>query len=502
MTLLTLLLTMAAQAASPTETVKPQVETPGGLTFLGFVQSRNTLSNVESGSPFLDGQVIGQLGGSNGTTTGSENTTEVTEFRATSFFTLAPTALSGKAELTAGFEVDYAFGDQSYMVGGNTGGGFGADQVNLQTRRLHATFRPTLGTGHDLAIVLGQQFLADSVYEPARARPDDLFRTGGGLRFFGSEAAGLSVFGKASNTWGERLRYRLGAYSLYEQGVSLDDDVTLFVSDVQLTPDYGFRLGAHAWHLRDRSGGNAGIGLGAGPSSALSELQGGPRLDFRQDETSPAPDLDADLFWFGVDGGFNHDLRHGPFAANAAVFMQVGGFYAQELPDDTGMGWLVDAESRYRLAEGAGSELRAEFLYTSSDNPDIEGYGGVLTGNSYGIAGANWATHGSMLLFPDIKAINRQISVVSDVSNGGEGLLAVCANAGYDFVPNRLGTTVGIATASDGTGNGLGTEINARFRYQPLPLLEVSAAGALVSGTDLPMNPWTVLLLLDWVVFE
>ena len=138
----------------------------------------------------------------------------------------------------------------------------------------------------------------------------------------------------------------------------------------------------------------------------------------------------------------------------------------------------------------------------ASTATDIEGYGGVLTGNSYGIAGANWATHGSMLLFPDIKAINRQISVVSDVSNGGEGLLAVCANAGYDFVPNRLGTTVGIATASDGTGNGLGTEINARLRYQPLPLLELSAAGARVSCTDLPMNPWTVLLMLDWVVFE
>ena len=182
--------------------------------------------------------------------------------------------------------------------------------------------------------------------------------------------------------------------------------------------------------------------------------------------------------------------------------MQVGGFYALELPDDTGVGWLVDAESRYRFAEGAGSELRAEVLYTSDDNPDIEGYGGVVTGNSYGIAGANWVTHGSMLLFPDAKAINRQISVVSDVSNAGEGLLAICANAGYDFVPNRFGATVGYATASDGIGRGLGTEVNARVRYQPLPLLEVSAASAMVLGADLPENPWAALLILDWVVFE
>ncbi len=501
MTMLILLLSIAAQAAPPIETVKPQVEVPDGLSFLGVVQSRYTRSNVESTSPFLDNQVVGKLGGLNGTTTGSKNTTKATEFRATGFFTLAPPAMDGKAELTAGFEIDYAFGDQAYMVGGNAGGGFGADQVNLQTRRLHATFRPTLGKGHEMAIVVGQQFLADGVYEPARARPDDLFRTGGGLRFFGSEAAGLSVFGKVANTWGERLRYRVGAFSLYEQEVSQDDDVTLYVSDVQIVPAYGFRLGAHAWHLRDRSGGSAGIGLGAGPSSALSELQGGPRLDFRLDETSVAPEVDADLFWFGVDGGYNHDLRHGPFAANAAAFMQVGGFYALELPDDTGVGWLLSAETRYRFAAGAGSELRTEVLYTSNDDSDIEGYGGVVTGNSYGIAGANWATHGSILLFPDAKAINRQISVVSDVSNGGQGLVAICTNAGYDFVPNRFGATVGFATATDGGGNPLGTEFNARLRYQPLPLLEVSAVSALVEGTDLPKNPWAALLMLDWVVF-
>ncbi len=501
-----LLLTSIALAAPPAETTtstaKPRTESPKALTFLGLVQSRGTISNVESGSPFFDGQVIGELGGLNGTKVSGEETTEGTEFRTTGFLTLAPTALGGQAELTAGFEIDYAFGDASYGLGGNSGGGIGADQVNLQTRRLYAAWRPRLGPKHHLAFVLGQQFVADGAYDPSRAHPDDLFRTGGGLRLFGTEAAGLTVYGRYADDWGERARYRVGAYSLYEQGMSARDDVTLFLSDVQIIPEYGFRLGGHVWHLRDRSGGGAGSALGAGPSSGLSEMLGGPRLDLRLDELAPAPEIDADFFWFAVDGGYNHRLDVAPYGVNGLAVLQAGGIYATDLPDDTSIGWLADIEGRYRIAAGDGSVLRAEVLYTSDDDPELSGYGGLLTGNSYGVAAANWGTHGSVLLFPDIQAINRQVSVIHDVSNGGDGLLAFSGNAGYDFVPNRFGATVGFAAANNGAGQLVGTEYNARLRYRPLPLFDLGATVATVTGTDNVVNPWTAYLSLQWAVFE
>jgi hypothetical protein len=77
---------------------------------------------------------------------------------------------------------------------------------------------------------------------------------------------------------------------------------------------------------------------------------------------------------------------------SGVVALQAGGFYAAELPDDTGIGWLYDVEARYRYAAGDGSVVRAELLWTSDDDPNIAGYGGVVTGNSYGLAGATWAT--------------------------------------------------------------------------------------------------------------
>ena len=156
---------------------------------------------------------------------------------------------------------------------------------------------------------------------------------------------------------------------------------------------------------------------------------------------------------------------------------------------------------RYRYAAGDGSELRGEALWASADDPGVIGYGGVITGNSYGIVGAVWPTHGALLLFPDSGAINRQVSVVYDVSNAGAGLTATSLQAGYDIVPNRFGATLGLATAQSGSGDSLGTEFNVRLRTRPQPLLDIAVAAAVVTGSQLSVDPWTAIVTLDWVVF-
>ncbi|MFT5685285.1 MAG: hypothetical protein ACI8RZ_006235, partial [Myxococcota bacterium] len=205
--------------ADAEEAVEPTLPTPGGLTFLGLYQARAATSNtITTGA--LDGQVIGALGGTNGTTVFVAGQTDLdgdgvadeglgnstwTEQRLNGFFTYAPPTLDGRASLTAGFEIDFLFGDGSYGVGGNAGGGFGADSVNLQTRRLHVSFAAT----DHLKVIAGLQFVADGVYDPTTSTMDDLIRAGGGLKFFGSEAAGVSVFGSH-----EAVRYRLGTYNL------------------------------------------------------------------------------------------------------------------------------------------------------------------------------------------------------------------------------------------------------------------------------------------------
>ena len=164
-----------AHAAEPTEVrvadVRPSLPDPGGLRFFALFQARGTANDLASTNPFLDGQVVGRLGGTNGIVVDPTTTALYTEQRASGFLTWAPPVLSGKASLTAAFEVDFAYGDQAYGNGGNVGGGFGADQVNLQTRRLHADFYPSTAH-HSVHVSVGLQFVADGVADPTASTPD------------------------------------------------------------------------------------------------------------------------------------------------------------------------------------------------------------------------------------------------------------------------------------------------------------------------------------------
>ena len=483
------------------ETAEPTPpDADDGFRFLGLVQARYNLTNIVPTSPYLDGQVVGVLGGTNGTEVSAEERSRFGEYRTVGFFNYAPPTFGGRGELTAAFEVDFSFGDQSYLVRGNTGGAFGGDQVNLQTRRLHSTFRPALGGGHSLDIVVGLQFLADGAYNPATATPDDLFRGGGGLKFFGSEAAGVSAYGGWGDSFQQRLRYRLGAYTLYEQGTAIEDDVTLVMVDAEIAPAYGLQLGLHGWLLRDNGDGGGSV-FGSGPSSALAELQGAARLDFRPSEGAEAPVVDADLIWLLADAGYNRALTTGPVGVTAFAAANLGKLYVEEQVDPDVRGFATGGELRVRYAPGAGSIARVEGLFTSPNGPEEDVYSGVITGNSYGIVGAVWATHGAVLLFPDVQGINRHVGVVYDVSNKGEGLVGTSGSVGYDIIPNKLTASAGYAWGSTPSGGSLGTEVNGRLIAHPWFLFDVGLVGARVAGSPLEEDPWAVYTYLSWVVF-
>ncbi len=514
------LLTLTARAGEPAESRWADSVQPGpapvgsGFSGVALFQNRYVLSNVVTTNPFLDGQVVGKLGGINSTTVNdggqdldgdgeidekSGNASYV-EQRLGLYFRYAPTIWSDKVALNTAFELDFLWGDQSGNVGGNTGGGFGADQVNIQTRRVNLAAKVLKHGHHEATLVSGLQFVSDGVYDPAKARPDELFRMGGGLRFWGSEAAGLSLYGRYKDDSGERLRYRLGGYTLSEQGVAIHDDTGLLMADVQVSPAYGIRLAGHAWALFDRSGGTGGA-FGVGPSSQLSELQGGPSLDLRTAAETPKPLMDADLRWFGADGGYNTALDKGPVGVGALYILNQGTLYAEDVDPVAVLGWLADAELRVRWASGAGSVLRAEVLATSRDGTGATQYTGVVTGNSYGVVGALWGSHGSMLMLPDPWAVNRQTPIVPDVSNAGVGLRAADLSAGWDPIPNKLTVQAGATWAQDGLGEGLGTELNGRVIGHPWFLANLGLGVATVKGSRFDADPWTVIASYDQVFF-
>lgn len=491
------------------------------VVFIGLFSLRGALNNIATTNPALDGQIVGTLGGLNGTgllqpdeDTGVVTPGRYVEQRVNAFVTWQPAILDGHAELGAAFEIDLGWGDQSYATGGNVGGGFGADVVNLQTQRLFAGFHWDVAPGHHHHLVVGQQLLSDTAYDPSTSAPDDLLRTGGRLMFFGSEAAGLQLFGTVRDAWGTRLRYRAGLFTLVEQGFALDDDVSLAVADATLNVGYASNVGLHAWGVFDQSGGSNRI-LGAGPTSQLAELQGGVRLDLR-DEGVTRPRTNTTSVTLALDGDYDHGLDHGDLGVTGLAFLQVGtiGGTAEDedgnpvdLPTVQQLGFGAHGEVRWRWGTSDGSVLRLEGLYTSGGADVSNGtYGGLITGLSYGVAGAFQLTHGTRLLFPDAEAINRQVAVVYDISGQGRGVASVALNAGWDIVPSRLlveGTVAHAATADD--LSPWGTEVGGRVVVSPLLFLDLSASASVLLPGEAAMNlegtPWVVYASASWLVF-
>lgn len=503
---------MANEPGAPVESqvfaIEPTVEAPPVLSAFALFQVRATLDDLASTNPLLDGQVVGRLGGTNGIIVDPTVRSAYTEQRFAPFLTWRPLALSGKAALSAAFEIDFAYGDEAYGTGGNVGGGFGADQVNLQTRRLHADFFPST-PHHAMHVVLGLQFVADSVTDPTATTPDGLLRSGGHLSLFGSEASGISLYGRIRDDWGTRLKYRLGAYTLVEQGLSLPDDVLLAMADVEVQPLADMAIGAHLWALQDRSGATGVLTLG--PTGTMWELQGGPSLD-PYDGYAPPPEapVDADVVWAMVDAGYNARLDRGPAGIHGYLVANFGRIYAPIVHDDGISGFAVDVEGRLRWARGDGSVVRVEGVMSSGDDADPQRYTGVVTGNAWGIAGAPMPTHGTMLLFPDPRAVNRLVAVVSDLSGAGHGLVAASSTIGYDPIPSRMNVAAGAAFAATAAGQGWGTELNGRISGRPLLGLDVSGrAAVLLPGTAATAvspeafggRPWMIAIGVDWLLF-
>jgi hypothetical protein len=467
-----------------------------GLTFIGTTASRWLLSNVVTTSPLVNGQVVGVLGGTNTTTVGAEGAASA-EQRLGAFFRFAPPALDGRLALDAAFEIDFGYGDASYGTGGNTGGAFGGDQVNLQTRRLASRVR----LARDVDAVVGLQFVADGASDPGASGLDELVRAGGRLLVVGSEAAGASIYGKVRDAAGEeRARWRGGVYTLWEQSVGTADDVTLWMADVQIAPAYATRAGVHAWFLQDASGGTAGV-LGSGPASALSELQGGPRLPLRATGEAQGMSPHAQVLWLAGDAGYNAGLDRGRVGGSAVFVGNLGIVNGPGVVPMGIQGGLFDAEVRGRWAAGAGSVLRAEVVLATGDGPGEDYYTGVVTANSWGIVGAVATTHGCLLLFPDAHAVNRQVAAVYDVANQGRGLAAMTATAGWDVVPDRWTVSATLGHARNGDGSPAGTEVNVRGSLRPWPFGEVAVQAGTLRGTTLPGPAWLVVSSIEGVVF-
>lgn len=490
--------------------------------FLAFYINQAVMSNMYPKNDFLKGQVVGRLFGGNTTTTSNDFKSNYVEQRLIPFFIYSPKLFNSKATLRASFELDWTWGDAAYGVGGNFGGGFSADQVNLQTQNLELELHPAKGW----YINLGLQRIFDTPYNPYKTMFDKMTTTGYRLAYFGTDGVGISV----RKDW-DFARIKTGYYKLYENYTQLDDDVTLMEINGEKDITKKWKLGGSAYYMRDRASGAGGVSiLSQGLNSLLATHNGVYKFAY-----GDVP-YKADIFWLGtyfsrnsehwldrwmVNGFLNFNLGHADTLTNQTIS-------DNEWSRATDIfGFAGNLRVSYRYGQTANDAVTLDAMYTSGDADGLQDgkYNGVITGNQWGAPGAIYISSGSYILMPHGNVVNRFTPAIMDISNMGYGLTSVNLNVSKGIIPYKLNAKLGTAMALSnvqpaGGGYLIGTEVNGNVAYNfgPFMSLELhgaylflgdfydssqSAYGSAVNGglTTRPTDPWTAFVVFKWLMF-
>jgi hypothetical protein len=479
--------------------------------FIGYWFNRATASNISPTNELLQGQIIGRLFGQNTTNTGK--TASYVEQRFVPMFIYSPQILDGVATFRSLFKIDMTWGDAAYGVGGNKGGGFNGGQVNLQTLLANVDIHPTDATWN---AVFGLQRVFDNVRDPNIAAISTAQTSAYKLSYWGTQGVGASVYAYLN----KETQFRAGYYQLYENIISENDDVGLWMLDVESRIAPKLEVGADAWFVWDRGKNNGGISvLGQGLNSTLADYNGAARLSF------PTSKYEANIVWLGGHASYNRDFSLGRFwydgfvMTNLGTIDTVGATTAKKYADIFGV--AANGSINYKYGQTVNDKISFEALYTTGDNNGVadKSVNSVITGNIYGSPTAIYSNHRALLLFPDPKVVNRYYSAVQDISNMGYGVTGLFLNASKDIVPNKWMVKIGSALAISNTtprqgGNLVGSEFNveAQYTYKVFLTFGFSAGymtmGDFYDSPDVTYNhvrpshdPWVAFINMMWLMF-
>lgn len=480
--------------------------------FIGYSFTRMTATNISPTSDILQGQVIGRLFGQNSTNTIPQTAVYV-EQRFVPFFVYQPKILDGYATFRSLFKIDYTWGDQAYGVGNNRGGAINAGQINLQTLMANVEIKPN----ENLNFVIGLQRLFDNVRDP-NVNTLQTFQTSGyKLSYWGTQAVGINSFFNINPT----TKARIGMFQLWENEIRKDDDVVLWMFDLESRIKPLTELGVDFWYVYDRSKNAGGISvLGQGLNSALADYNGAFRLKLPGESQV----YTADIFWLGGHLSYNRDFLMGRWWFDSFIMTNFGRI--DSVFDDKNynaasiFGIAANASIAYKYGMTANDKILAEILFSSGDqnNANDGKINSVITGNVYGSPVGIYSNHRAYLLFPDPQVVNRYYSVVHDISNMGMGVTAFFLNLSKDFIPNKFSGKIGFASAfsnvvPDNGGSLIGSEFNLEIRYNLKVYLTWTlsasylALGNFFDSKDVtyfhyrPKNPWVIFTTLNWLMF-
>ncbi|RYZ42824.1 MAG: hypothetical protein EOO72_07155, partial [Myxococcaceae bacterium] len=356
---------------------------PREFVLINYFFTRLSVTNSVGDPAGLKGVSLGPIGSLSGSSVRVEpgRSAFYVEQRWIPVLEYSPSFADGLASFRAQFEVDYLWGRAANASQQNEGGGFNADQVNLQTKNVNVAVYPTRNPAR-LTLLIGTQPVYDSIFDPTRSPLNDIVRTGYKLAFIGSDATGLSLY---SNYKGLSKLSLLPLGSAQADKATRDDPRLKFV--YLLTADYaypvqpGTNIGLSAWYLRDDTKGDAyafeGI-VKSGPSSTgLSPFVGTPRFNIERPT--------GNVFWLGANFHHNIDFRAGRLAASGFV-MYNGGSYTSDRADTTFnktvdiSGLSANLEVLYQWGRGPADLVTLEGMFTTGDsNLDDGRYTGAFT---------------------------------------------------------------------------------------------------------------------------
>mgnify|MGYP001557797241 FL=1 len=481
------------------------------LRYIGYWFTRATASNIAPTNELLRGQIIGRLFGPNTTNTGPQ-TAMYFEQRFVPMFIYSPSILDGVATFRGLFKIDMTWGDAAYGVGGNVGGGINAGQVNLQTLLANVDIHPKEA---DWNVVVGLQRVFDNVRDPNVTAVSTAQTSGYRLSYFGTQAVGISLFGSINPTTLGRFAY----FQFYENIIQENDDVALWMLDIESRVTPRLEIGADLWFAWDRGKNSGGISvLGQGLNSGLAEYNGATRLSF------PTSKYEANIFWLGAHAAYNRDFSSSRWWCDGFVMANLGtidtvGTATKEYADVLGVS--ANGSVNYKYGMTVNDKISLEGIFSTGDgNGATDGTANsVITGNVYGSPTAIYSSHRALLLFPDPKVANRYYSAVHDISNMGLGVSGVLASISRDIIPNKLMVKLGTASAFSnvmpkGGGSYIGTEVNveAQYTYRVFLTFGLSAGylklGSFYDSPDVTYDkkrpgkdPWVVFATMTWLMF-
>ncbi len=497
---------------------------PSEFKLINYFFTRATATNQLPDPTGLRGVSLGPIGvglGGSATRVGDKSQTFYVEQRWIPVIQYTPNFVDGLAAFRAQFEVDYTWGIAANDVQNNQGGGFNADQVNIQTKNVNVALYPTRNP-YKLSILIGTHSVYDTLYDPTITSLFDIVRTGYKLTFFGTDATGVSVYSRYGGIWKASLIPLGGAQP---DKASEGDARYKFVW--MATLDYAYMIqpetvvGLSYWRLQDDTKGAAfafeGI-VKSGPSSTgLGSFTGVSRFNI----DTPSGGVN----YLGAHFHHNINFRTSRWGASGFLMLNQGSYKSnspnsQLLPKVDILGLAGNLEVMYNWGKTDGDQITFESMFTTGDSdPADDKFSSAFTLNNYGLPGAVWFNHKTLILFPFTSTVSNYTGAVVDISNQGFGLFAAILSAGYDIIPYALNLKLGAAYAqamarppvtAEGIDRGktVGLELNAELKWNIRYLMTVGLHGGIMlpgnfydGNVRVASNPWAAFTTFTWYAF-